>query len=130
MSSQSLLSVQQLAEQLGCSIWTVYRMVERQEIPCIRLKGRDIRFKQADVDEWLEKRKTVPPLDPLIAPSLNVELALEKYDRLYLKGGTSVKSKGQKRWKYPFGSVYVRPSRSGKERWHIYYRVSTGEVRT
>ena len=127
MSSQSLLSVQQLAEQLGCSIWTVYRMVKGQEIPCIRFKGRDIKFKQADVDEWLEKRKTVPPLDPLVAPSLNVELVLEKYDRLCLKGGSSVKSKGQRRWNYPFGSVYVRASRSGKEKWHIYYRVSTGK---
>ena len=123
MSSQHLLTVKEVSEQLGCSTCTVYRTVESQEIPFVRLKG-DIRFKQADVDEWVEKRRTVPPLAPLIESSLNVELALEKYDKLYLKGGNSMKSKG--RWTYPFGSVYVRPSRSGKERWHIYYRVPAG----
>lgn len=121
-----LLTVKEVASQLGCSSCTVYRMVERSEIPFIRLKARDIRFRPADVEAWVEKRKTVPALELPTEPSLNVDLVLGNYDRLYLKGGTQVKSKG-KRWNYPFGSVYVRQSRSGKEKWHIYYRVSTGK---
>jgi len=119
MNSQALLTVKQLSEQLGCSTCTVYRLAKR-EIPRIRIKGHDIRFNQADVDQWLAKRKSVPVLDLSIEPSLNVDLALDQYDKLYLKGGRAMKSKG--RWTYPFGSVYVRPSRSGKERWYIYYR--------
>lgn len=123
---QGLLTVEEVASYLACSTSKVYRLAERGEMLSRKL-GKSLRFRLADVDAWVEKRKTVPPLDPLIAPSLNVELALEKYDKLYLKGGSTLKSKGQKRWNYPFGSVYVRSSRSGKVRWHIYYRVSTGE---
>jgi len=126
ISRSGLLTVKEVAPYLQYSECQVYRLVTRNEIPHIKL-GRDIRFKQADVDEWLARRSAVPPLDPLVQSSLDVELVLEKYDRLYLKGGSSVKSKGQRRWNYPFGSVYVRPTRSGKEKWHIYYRVSTGK---
>jgi excisionase family DNA binding protein len=67
MSSQCLLTVKQLSEQLGCSICTVYRMA-KHEIPSIRLRGRDIRFKQTDVDHWLERKKASPFLDPLVMP--------------------------------------------------------------
>lgn len=123
---QGLLTVEEVASYLACSTSKVYRLAERGEMLSRKL-GKSLRFRLADVDAWVEKRKTVPPLDPLIAPSLNVELALEKYDKLYLKGGSTLKSKGQKRWNYPFGSVYVRSSRSGKERWHIYYRLATGK---
>lgn len=95
----------------------------KHEIPSIRVRGRDIRFRQPDVDQWLEKRKSVPILDLSVEPSLKVDLVLDHYDKLYLKGGSAMKSKG--RWTYPFGSVYVRPSRSGKERWYIYYRAAS-----
>jgi len=123
MSSQCLLTVKQLSEQLGYSDCTIYRMVAKQELPCIRLNGRDVRFKQPDIDEWLRKKEAKPFLDPQATSALNVDLALDNYNKLYLKGGTTMKSKG--RWTYPFGSVYVRPSRSGKERWYIYYRAES-----
>lgn len=105
------------------STCTVYRWVKRQEIPFLRLGRHDVRFKQGDVDAWLGKRNAKPFLDPLAMAALNVDIALDNYDRLYLKGGKKMKSKG--RWTYPFGSVYVRPSRSGKERWYIYYRAKS-----
>ena len=127
LAGQGLLTVKEVASYLGFSVCKVYRLVESHQIPFIRLGKSDIRFRLADIDAWLANRETVPALDPIIESSLNVELALEKYDKLYLKGDKSVKSKGQKRWNYPFGSVYVRASRSGKEKWHIYYRVSTGK---
>ncbi len=36
---------------------------------------------------------------------------------------------GQKVWPYPFGSVYLRLTKSGKERWYIYYRVDGERAR-
>lgn len=32
-------------------------------------------------------------------------------------------------WKYPFGSVYLRLTKDGKERWHIYYRSDGKRIR-
>ncbi len=122
MTSQGLLSVKEAASYLGVSPCSVYRWVEEGRIPHIKLQGRGVRFKQSDLDAWLEKGKTKSfQAPPLLESSLNVEFDLESYDKLYLKGGINMKSKGR-RWTYPFGSVYVRPSRSGKERWWIYYR--------
>jgi integrase len=84
-----------------------------------------VRFKQSDLDAWLEKGKAKSfQTAPVLESSLKVEFDLESYDKLYLKGGTNMKSKGR-RWTYPFGSVYVRPSISGKERWYIYYRAKS-----
>lgn len=121
-SAQGLLSVRGVASFLGVSRCTVDRLKKKGEIPFIKRQALGIRFKREDVDAWLEKNKSRPfQACPLLESSLNVEFDLESYDKLYLKGGKNMKSKGR-RWTYPFGSVYVRPSRSGKERWYIYYR--------
>jgi len=125
-SAQGLLSVRDVASFLGVSRCTVDRLKKKGEIPYIKRPGLGIRFKHEDVDAWLEKNKSRPfQAPPLLESSLNTEFDLKSYDKLYLKGGTTtMKSKGQ-RWTYPFGSVYVRPSRSGKERWYIYYRAES-----
>jgi len=34
-----------------------------------------------------------------------------------------------KTWTYPFGSVYLRQNKTGKERWYIYYRVEGERIR-
>ena len=121
-----LLSVKDLSQQLKLHPCTVYRMVKGGEVPFIRRKGLGLRFNKPDIDAWLEKGKAKSFEPPsLLESSPNLDLDLDSYDRLYLKGARNMKSKG--RWNYPFGSVYVRASRSGKERWHIYYRVSTGK---
>lgn len=119
-----LLSVKETASYLGVSPCTVYRLEKKGGLPSIRERGLGIRFKKEDIDSWLENRKTRSlPLPPLLEPRVGLDIDLDSYDKLYLKGDKSMKSKG--RWTYPFGSVYVRPSRSGKERWHIYYRAAS-----
>jgi excisionase family DNA binding protein len=124
MTEPGLLSVKEAASYLGVSPCTIYRLEKKGDLPSIRGRGLGIRFKKEEIDSWLEKRKTRPlPLPPLLEPSLALDIDLDSYDRLYLKGGRTMKSKG--RWTYPFGSVYVRPSRSGKERWHIYYKTAS-----
>jgi excisionase family DNA binding protein len=124
MTVQGLITVEEVASFLGVSPCTVYRLEKKGDLPSIRGRGLGIRFKKEEIDSWLEKRKTRPlPLPSLLEPSLALDIDLDSYDRLYLKGGRTMKSKG--RWTYPFGSVYVRPSRSGKERWHIYYKTAS-----
>jgi excisionase family DNA binding protein len=125
MTERGLLSAKELSLYLGVSPCSVYRLVEKGELPSIRGKGLRIRFKKEDIDSWLETRKSrLHQTPPLFESSLNVEFDLKSYDKLYLKGGNTMKSEGR-RWTYPFGSVYVRPSRSGKERWYIYYRAES-----
>jgi nitrogen PTS system EIIA component len=48
----SILTIRQLAEYLMVSEKTVYRMLERNELPAIRL-GAQWRFRQGDIDSWL-----------------------------------------------------------------------------
>ena len=45
-------SVQQIAKHLSLSKETIYRLIERQEIPCCRI-GKKWMFKASMVDEWV-----------------------------------------------------------------------------
>jgi len=121
-----LLSVRELALSLGSHPITLYRLVERGQIPFIRIKGR-IRFRAEAIAQWIEQKS----FSPISAanPYPQVDLSLANYDRLFLKkGGVKVNPKG-KTWNYPFGSVYLRQSKSGEGRWYIYYRVNGQRIR-
>lgn len=57
------LSIDQVAEQLGCSPWTVRRQVSRGEIRAYRAPGKSrlIRIKSTDLD------KAMRPVTPVAA---------------------------------------------------------------
>jgi PTS system nitrogen regulatory IIA component len=62
-----LLNPKQLAEYLQLSSRTVYRLLERGEIPAARVGGQ-WRFRKAAVDEWLDlnmQRLDADTLDPI-----------------------------------------------------------------
>ncbi|MEK7355627.1 MAG: helix-turn-helix domain-containing protein [Bdellovibrionota bacterium] len=48
-----LINVAEAAEQLGIASKTLYKWVESGQIPYVRI-GRLIRFREADLEEWLE----------------------------------------------------------------------------
>jgi excisionase family DNA binding protein len=51
-----LLTVRQVAERLGLSLWSVYRRVEAGEIPAVRLgstRKAPIRVSEAELEQWL-----------------------------------------------------------------------------
>jgi excisionase family DNA binding protein len=50
------LTVQQLADYLSVDAKTVYRMVRASELPGFKVRGA-WRFRQEDVDRWIEKQK-------------------------------------------------------------------------
>ena len=123
ISGQGLLTVKEVAGYLGCSSTTVYRWVEGQEIPHIRLQGRDIRFKHQDIDAWLEKGKSRPLPKPSDLASLTMPpgSTMKKYHGQ--TGGTCEMPKGKfkSRRNFGFGAVYVRKSSSGNPRYYLDY---------
>ena len=71
-----------------------------------------------DLLEWLERGSVKN--GSLLEALSQVDLSLEQYDRMFL-GGKKMSPKGNT-WKYPFGSVYFRLTKTGIKRWYIYYR--------
>jgi excisionase family DNA binding protein len=54
---KALLSSDELAEYLGISVSTVYRLVESRQIPFYKL-GRGLRFKQEDISKFIDDNRT------------------------------------------------------------------------
>lgn len=53
--TNKLLSVQQLSEWMSVPVSTIYKWTHEGFIPHVKL-GRLVRFKQEDVERWVEKR--------------------------------------------------------------------------
>ncbi len=54
-SPRPLLSVRQAAELLGVSRASVYKLVERGELPCVRISNA-IRVRLLDLERWLAEQ--------------------------------------------------------------------------
>lgn len=101
-------------------------MAKGGRIPYIKKPGLGIRFRREEVDAWLSRDSCKLAV---LEIALKTDLVLENCDKLFLKkGGVKMSPKG-KTWNYPFGSVYLRLTKSGKDRWYIYYRVDGRRVR-
>jgi excisionase family DNA binding protein len=121
-----IITVRELSSYLRVGCWPIYRWVERNAIPFIRRQGLGIRFQREAVNEWLNRSASKP--SAFLESALISNVALENYDKLFLKGGVKMSPKG-KTWNYPFGSVYLRLTKSGKDRWYIYYRTEGKRIR-
>lgn len=53
-----LLTARHVADLLGVSAETVLRWTRRGELPAIRLPGGAIRYREDDLNGWIEKRAT------------------------------------------------------------------------
>lgn len=53
------LNSEQAAKMVGCQYKTIYRLVDVQGLPAYRI-GRVIRFKQHEVEQWLEGQRIQP----------------------------------------------------------------------
>jgi excisionase family DNA binding protein len=53
-----LLTARQVADQLSVSTETVLRWTRAGKLSAIRLPGGAIRFRESDLDAWLEERAT------------------------------------------------------------------------
>lgn len=69
MPKEKLMTANEVADYLQCSLSTVRRMVMRGKIPHFRL-GKLIRFRRSDVDAWLRLyREGELPADPARPPA-------------------------------------------------------------
>jgi putative molybdopterin biosynthesis protein len=57
LGSREFYTVSQLANLLQLTEMTIYRMVNRGELPCYEI-GRVKRFSQRDIDQFLESRRS------------------------------------------------------------------------
>jgi excisionase family DNA binding protein len=53
MSTESLLTVQEVAELLGLSVGGVYHMISQKRIPVVKLSARCVRFEKTALDAWI-----------------------------------------------------------------------------
>jgi excisionase family DNA binding protein len=53
-----LLTARQVAADVGVSAETVLRWTRRGELPAIKLPGGAIRYRERDLEAWLEEHKT------------------------------------------------------------------------
>jgi len=118
---EQFLTVKDVALLLKVSKSTVYRLVHEGSVPYLKIPGVGLRFKESDIRDFLEGYR----VSSLVIPQ--VELPLDKYDRLYLKRRSEVK--GVIIWSYPFGSVYLRETKDKGARYYIHYQVNGRRVR-
>jgi excisionase family DNA binding protein len=51
-----LLTARDLAERLGVSTETILRWTRRGELPAVRLPGGAIRYREEELEAWLDER--------------------------------------------------------------------------
>jgi len=120
---KSLLTVKQLSSFLHLHPNTIYKWKDQGKIPWFDINGQ-VRFEKAGIEKFIEKNKRKHTDFSQLLPRLDI--SLEKYDKLMLKGESAL-SKKLKRWNYGFGAVYIRKTKQGKERWYIDYRDENGK---
>ncbi len=117
MQQNQLLTAKEMADYIRVHFKTVYKWKAEGRIPYVETNGL-IRFNKNDIEEWIKKRSSITEQFVPLLPKVD---SLEAYDRMLLKGDSAV-SKKKQRWNYGFGSVYVRKTKHGKERWYLDYR--------
>ena len=55
-----LLTIKELSQRTGLSKWTIYELVERNQIPYLRLGKRKIYFLEEKILRWLEEKEIKP----------------------------------------------------------------------
>ena len=126
---QGLLTVEEVATYLGYSECQVYRLAGRGEILRHKL-GKSVRFKQADVDAWVQKGRSKPlPVLDLPANTLTLAPVCRTKVPHGKTGGTSemAKAKSQSRHSLGYGAVFPRTTKQGIVRWYLDYWDATGK---
>jgi excisionase family DNA binding protein len=54
----SLLTARQVADDFGVSTETILRWTRRGELPAIKLPGGAIRYRETDLEDWLNEHQT------------------------------------------------------------------------
>jgi len=60
-----MLTVEDLSKYLKVNIRTIYRMIDRNQIPCFKI-GRQWRFSQEEINRWLDNKSVEPTARVLV----------------------------------------------------------------
>jgi len=123
--NEPLLTVKDLSTFLDLHPATIYKMIKKGEIPFTKRKGLGIRFDQKKIETWIAEGSI--KINPLLESISNVDIALENYDRMFLKRRTELK--GQTRWNYGIGSVIRRKTKNKEDRFYIDFQIGKYRVR-
>jgi excisionase family DNA binding protein len=122
-----LLTVREVGALLGIHSKTVYRWTKNGRLPCAHV-GDLLRFPEKEVRRYLEERTRVITDPAMLYLQTKIVLDLAAFDRLHLKpkGGQSAVGKSQRRWRYAFGTIFLRRTKRG-ERYCVDYRDHRGQ---
>jgi excisionase family DNA binding protein len=56
-STKRYLDMNEVADYIGVSRWTVYSLVNKRQLPFIALSKRAFMFDRLKIDKWMEKRE-------------------------------------------------------------------------
>jgi excisionase family DNA binding protein len=127
---EGLYDVHDVAALLHVHENTVYEWKTSGKLPSVSINGR-VRFKPKTIEEFIEAG-TIRVIDPA-ALTARVVIDLDNFDRLHLrsasKGGSAVNNQTRRSWNYGFGSVHLRKTKEGKDRWSIHCKDGRKRVR-
>lgn len=110
-----LLRTQEAAQFLSVSCSTIYRLVQRNELPHIR-KSFGLRFRPQDLEKWInQSRQGVSLSNRIISQALTFSPPGYKKDS---GGGELPKGKTKTRLVYNNGAIFKRKTKSGKVRFY------------
>ncbi|MEW6116362.1 MAG: helix-turn-helix domain-containing protein [Nitrospirota bacterium] len=66
--SEKLLRVEELAEMLNLKPSSIYQLVFKRKIPCIKISRRAVRFELNQILKWLESKAQQPGAEPVPVP--------------------------------------------------------------
>lgn len=120
------MNVREAAALLHVHPETLRHWARNGRIPSLKVESQ-IRFVPSEVEEFIECRKARILVD---SPSLS-PIALDRYDKIYLRGGKKTLSNKNSRrcWCYGIGRIYLRQTKKGLDRWWIDYRGPEGQRR-
>jgi predicted DNA-binding transcriptional regulator AlpA len=59
--SPSLLDAEQVANRLGLPRARVWELTRRGALPVVRISPRELRYRPADIEAWIDRRTTSRP---------------------------------------------------------------------
>ena len=122
--NDSLLTVTEAAEHLHLSQSTIYRLVKRELLPCIK-KSFGLRFRSKEIEEWLDMSRQKNYLPTLTPQERLTKSSFERLDNRGIRALASSRSKT--RYDLGFGHIYQRRTKSGKVRWYLEYHDAQGK---
>jgi len=104
---------------------SVDKLRKNGEISYIKNPGHHVRFRKEDLDAW--RAKGQHKAKDVINFLSRIDINIDSHDKMFLKGGSTVKSKNARYFNYNYGAVYLRKTKKGIERWYIDYHDAAGK---